>query len=230
MCYYRNLLFLQRKNKHLICMRNLRNVFHLDGIRTEIILQDSKNNYDRNIINPDEGQHVIVGVETEINVLAYVQFDPTVSIRKIEQQWNVSKESARRILKKHGYKPYKYHLCNHMYENDFQRRLQYCQWLINNQMDNPNFVRNILFSDKSRFTNLGLFNRNNLRYYAIDNPRLIRKSRYQERFGFNVWLGLLGNRIIGPIIFDGILTEERYLGFLQIKLKMFWKIYLLRLK
>ncbi|KAJ8962205.1 hypothetical protein NQ318_018174 [Aromia moschata] len=107
------------------------------------------------------------------------------------------------------------HLCNHMYENDFQRRLQYYQWLINNQMDNPNFVRNILFSDESRFTNLGLFNHNNLRYWAIDNPTIIRESRYQERFGFNVWLGLLGTRIIGPIIFDGILTGERYLGFLQ---------------
>ncbi|KAJ8955746.1 hypothetical protein NQ318_008618 [Aromia moschata] len=75
---------------------------------------------------PDKGQHFIVDEETEINVLAYVQFDPTISIRKIEQQCNVSKESARRILKKHGYKPYKYHLCNHIYENDFQRRLQYC--------------------------------------------------------------------------------------------------------
>ncbi|KAJ8936647.1 hypothetical protein NQ318_019486 [Aromia moschata] len=45
--------------------------------------------------------------------------------------------------------------------------------------------------DESIFRNLGLFNRNNLRYWAIDNPRVIRESKYQERFGFNVWLGLL---------------------------------------
>ncbi|KAJ8955739.1 hypothetical protein NQ318_008611 [Aromia moschata] len=68
-------------------------------------------------------------------------------------------------------------------------------------MDNPNFIQKILFSDESRFTNLGLFNRNNLRNWAIDNPRLIRESRYQERFGFNVWLGLLEPTSHTPQIF-----------------------------
>lgn len=43
----------------------------------------------------------------------------------------------------------------------------------------------------------------------------MRESAYQERFGFNVWLGVLGTRIVGPIIFDGPLTDERYLQFLQ---------------
>ncbi|KAJ8937877.1 hypothetical protein NQ318_021102 [Aromia moschata] len=35
------------------------------------------------------------------------------------------------------------------------------------------------------------------------------------RFGFNVWLGIIGSRIIGPIIFEGPLTGARYLRFLQ---------------
>ena len=31
----------------------------------------------------------------------------------------------------------------------------------------------------------------------------------------NVWCGILGNRIIGPVFFDGNLTGQAYLRFLQ---------------
>ena len=73
----------------------------------------------------------------------------------------------------------------------------------------------ILFSDESRFTNLGMFNRNNVRYWATENQHHFREGAFQERFGVNVWLGVLGTSIVGPIFFDQPLTADLYLNFLQ---------------
>jgi hypothetical protein len=157
----------------------------------------------------------IVSEEAEVNVLAYVHFDPTVSTRQLEKETNVNRESARLILKKHGFRSYKYQIHHHLYENDFNRRLIYCNWFINNYEADNNFHFNILWSDESRFTNLGLFNRNNTRYWATENPHLIREGAFQERFGVNVWLGVIGLRIVGPIFFYEPLDGPHYLQFLQ---------------
>lgn len=67
---------------------------------------------------PNNNDKLIVSVEAEINVLAYVNFDPTVSTRQLEQVTNVNRESARQILKKHGFKSYRYQVHHHLYEND----------------------------------------------------------------------------------------------------------------
>lgn len=161
----------------------------------------------------------IVSEEAEINVLAYVSINPNASVREMETNTNVSRESARRILHKHKYRCFKYTLHQHLYENDFVRRLQYCNWFTTKCREDNRFPYKILFSDESRFTNNGMFNRNNLRCWAKENPHLIREGRFQERFGFNVWIGILGRNIVGPIIFDGPLTGARYLQFLQTEIR-----------
>lgn len=102
-----------------------------------------------------------------------------------------------------------------MFENDFQRRLNYCNWFLNNLNANPVFHHTIIFTDESRFTNLGMFNRNNTRYWAIENLRLVREGAFQERFGVNVWLGVVGLNIIGPIFFHQPLNGQMYSEFLE---------------
>lgn len=165
-------------------------------------------------INQNVG-NFIVNEETEINVLAFVEVNPTASTREISNEMHISHESIRKILKKHGYCSFKYQVHQHLYEADGNRRLDYCNWLIQNQHDNPNFVSLILFSDESRFTNNGMFNKQNNRYWAQENQHLMRVGNFQERFGVNVWAGVIGTRIIGPIFFQGPLTGERYLQFLE---------------
>ncbi|KAJ8936952.1 hypothetical protein NQ318_015570 [Aromia moschata] len=83
--------------------------------------------------------------------------------------------------------PFKYQVHHHLYEADHQRRLEFCNWFMVQQR--PNLSRFILFSDESRFTNLGMFNKNNSRYWARENPHLFRQGAFQERFGVNVWMG-----------------------------------------
>ncbi|GLV33448.1 hypothetical protein CBL_20187, partial [Carabus blaptoides fortunei] len=50
---------------------------------------------------------------------------------------------------------------------------------------------------------------------AQENPHALIPRRNQVRFGFNVFCGILGNRLVGPIIFYGNLTAQRYLEILQ---------------
>ncbi|KAJ8953311.1 hypothetical protein NQ318_012105 [Aromia moschata] len=108
-------------------------------------------------------------------------------------------------------RPFKYQVHHHLYEADHQRRLEFCNWFMVQQR--PNLSRFILFSDESRFTNLGMFNKNNSRYWAREN--LFRQGAFQERFGVNVWMGVIGTRIVGPIFFENPLTADQYLQFLS---------------
>lgn len=60
-----------------------------------------------------------------------------------------------------------------------------------------------------------MFNRRNTGIWAVANPHNCRQTNFQERFGFNVWCGLIGSKILGPYIFHSTLTGERYQQFLQ---------------
>ena len=125
-------------------------------------------------------------------------------------------------MEKYGYKSFKYQIHHHLYEGDYIRRLEFCNWYLEEEQQQPLLKLQILFSDESRFTNLGMFNRNNTRYWATENNHLVREGAFQERFGINVWLmGVIGTRIIGPIFFEQHLTANQYLAFMQNYIEIF---------
>lgn len=175
----------------------------------------------RNGPNNNENIKFVVSEEKEIDVLAYVQVHINASVREIALECDISKSSAGKILNKHGYHSYKYQLHQHLYGNDNERRLSYCNWFLEKYLEDNTFPNKILYTDESRFTNLGHFNRNNKRYWSQENLHLMQEGNFQERFGFNCWVGILGDRILGPIIFDGSLTGARYLDFLTQEIEQF---------
>ena len=157
----------------------------------------------------------VVSEEMEINVLAIVNNDQTASTRQIAEELGSNKETVRRILRKHNYHSFKYNSHQYVYEADNNRRVQYCEWLLNKCDQDNRFLENVLFSDESRFTNNGMFNRHNTRYRSQENQHLVRTNNFQERFGINIWAGICGHRIVGPILFQATLSGEIYLQFLQ---------------
>lgn len=171
--------------------------------------------------NEDAVNNYVVSEEKEIDVLSLVNINITASVREIAVECDISSSSVWRILHKYKYHAYKYQIHQHLYQNDHARRLEYCNWFLQRHQQDPTFPSKILYSDESRFTNLGMFNRHNKRYWSQDNLHLMEEGNFQERFGFNCWLGIIGDRIVGPIIFDGHLTGERYLGFLQVEIEQF---------
>lgn len=159
--------------------------------------------------------------EDNINVIGYVTAKPCSSTREIENSIGVSRTRALGVLKKHKFKPYKIIKTNFLYENDAQRRLEFCQWYITRNQQEINFCQSIIWTDEAHIASDGIFNRQNNRHWADVNPHDLVAVRRQGRFGFNVWCGLLGNRMIGPFIYDRNLTAAFYLEILQQQLHEF---------
>lgn len=150
----------------------------------------------------------------EINVLASVETQPVNSCRKIEDSVGVNKSRVQKILQKHKFKPYKFHIVQNLHPGDAQRRLEFCNWYLENVNRKNNFERTIIWSDEAHFTSAGILNRQNTRFWCQDNQHVIFPRQQQGRFGFNVSCFILGSKIIYNI-FEGSLTANKYLEILQ---------------
>lgn len=156
-----------------------------------------------------------INEEKQYNVLQSVIEDPETSTRKIENQTGVAKSTSQFILRKTQFKPYKFRICQGLRPGDNERRRHFCEWYTRMCQDDFNFPYRVIWSDESMVTNNGIFNRRNTHYWSQQNPYVHRTSRYQHSFGFNIWCGIFGRKIIGPFIYHNSLTSERYLHILR---------------
>lgn len=163
----------------------------------------------------------IISEETEITVLTYFEVHPNNSIRQLSAQTGVAYTTVQRILKKYNFSPYKYQSVQTLQDGDAGRRLQFCRWFIGKCTEDPNFSRKILWSDEANFSNRGMCNKRNHHYWSMDNPLLVRQTNPQRRFSVNVWCGLIGSEIVGPLFYNDSLTGARYQEFLEPLLEEF---------
>lgn len=150
-----------------------------------------------------------------INVLGCVNADPTTSCRSIEKDVGVTRSRSSRILKANKFRCYKARKTHRLHPGDAERRIQFCNWYLNMLHENENFFTQIIWTDESRVTSDGIFNRNNNHLWADVNPHQQVNRVYQGRFGFNVWVGLLANGVLAYEIYDGNLNSEVYLNILE---------------
>jgi len=78
----------------------------------------------------------------------------------------------------------------------------------------PELLSVILFSDEASFTRDGVNNLRNVHTWSHDNAHETSVTNFQRRFTVNVWCGVLGNKLIGPFVFDNSLTGNAYEVFL----------------
>lgn len=153
--------------------------------------------------------------ETEIEVIGRASMNSQQSVREISQQSNVPKSTVHRILKKHKFHPYKIHLVQELSEDDFDRRIEFCELMTQRITEDPDILRRICFSDECTFFLHGLVNRHNMRYWCDENPHEFRTEHTQHPQKLNVWAGFLGDNIIGPFFIPGNLTGDLYLELLE---------------
>lgn len=145
----------------------------------------------------------------EINVLASLEVNDRASSRQLALNAGTSQMTAIRALHKNKYKPYHKrsgHTLHH--EQDPNRRSEFCAWFLNQTATDRNFSRSILWTDESKFTNCGIFNRHNEVLWRQENPHLLQEVRPQIKFDFNVWCGLIDNKFKWAEIF--IPPPKRY--------------------
>lgn len=160
-------------------------------------------------------KNIVVNEEVEITVLAYFEAYREFSIRDAAKELGLSYSSVQRILKKHKYIPFKFRISQTLQPGDSARRLTFCHWFVNFCDENLNGAQCILWSDETNFTNRGMFNKKNSHYWSQENLLIVRPHAAQVRFSFNVWCGLIGSVVVGPVFYNGTLTGNRYMEFIR---------------
>lgn len=150
-----------------------------------------------------------------LNVLLSLEENPHLSTRILGEENHISHMSVDRLLKTEKFHPYKIRLVQELSEDDYDRRLQFCEIMMERCNANPDFVPQIVFSDESTFFLNGTVNRHNCRYWARENPHWKRENHTQFPQKVNVWAGIIGRRIIGPFFMEEMLNGERYLQLLR---------------
>lgn len=152
--------------------------------------------------------------EMEERVIGMINADHTTSIRCIARECNVSTQSVHKVLKKHGYHPYKPQCHQEVLLMDEESRRVFCEAMQERSNGNRDFLRSICFTDECTFTLNNEPNTQNTRYWAQENPRLVFETRTQFPQKINIWAGILNNNIIGPYEIIGNLNSNSYLNLL----------------
>lgn len=152
---------------------------------------------------------------TQIEILGHFAMNPSTSIPKVSQLTHVSVGSIHKTLKLNKFFPYKIQILQQLSEDDYDRRIEFCETMTQMIQADRNFVKNVCFSDESTFFLNGFVNKHNCRYWDNENPHLFREDHTQYPQKINVWAGILGNEIIGPIFMEENLTGELYVNLLE---------------
>lgn len=150
----------------------------------------------------------------EITVLAYFHSHPHSSIRAASQEIAISYSSIQRILSKHKMHAYKLNVLQALHPGDEARRIQFCEELLVKIQNKPNFLKNIIWTDESKFTREGIINAHNWHYWAQGNPHYVRESNFQIGFSFNVFCMLMDNNVCYEI-YEESLTSQKYIQILR---------------
>lgn len=167
---------------------------------------------------PRSGRPVTVTTEDkQLDVALSITEDPHTSIRKLQQQHNVSYGSMQNILtKKLKFHPFKVRLVHQMNEDDPDRRLEFSEVMMTRINADANLLKRIVFSDEATFFLNGSVNRHNMSYWSEENPHWMidsRATQYPQKV--NVWAGIINDRIVGPFFYEGNLDARKYENMLR---------------
>lgn len=141
---------------------------------------------------------------------------PKRSARKHASALALSNRTVRRILHEDlHFHPYKMVITHELSQQDWQNRLQACETLIQNLPQDAC----VLFSDEAHFHISGSVNKQNMRYWSSENPRVIHK-RPLHSDKVTVWCAISSEGIIGPYFFEEnnhavTINSERYVNMIQ---------------
>lgn len=170
--------------------------------------------FDVSMINTGQSR-TVRSVAFDEEVLERFEENPHTSTRAVGSAMNASKNFVWRVLKEEGMHAFHMQKVHALKPQDYPRRVDCCRWFIHKTVDNPNFLKNVLFTDEASFNREGIFNSRNSHVWAVENPHETFTRGYQDRFAVNVWAGMLGDTLVGPYILPNRLNSVTYLVFLR---------------
>jgi hypothetical protein len=156
-------------------------------------------------------REVVRTINTRENILEMVQRSPRLSTRRMASRIGVSHMQVWRTLREDDLYPYHDQRVQQLEPGDHDQRMELCHWA----KSNPELLSVILFTDEGSFTRAGINNLRNVHTWSHSNPHATCVAHFQKGCSVNVWCGVLGNRLIGPFVFDNNLTGNTYEAFLR---------------
>lgn len=152
--------------------------------------------------------------ENQEMVLAYFHANPESSIPAASQDIGLPYTPIQRILAQHKMHPFSFISLQGLQEGDDRKRIEFCEFILTKTQENNDFLSQIIWTDEAKFSRDGLFNRRNKHFWAQENPHVIRESRHQKKFSFNVFC-LISNGEVRFEIYNQNLNSEKYLQILR---------------
>lgn len=133
------------------------------------------------------------------NAREIIEATPSTSIRRLGQQLNLSFGTTQLILKKDlQMYPYKLQVYHKILPRDFQPRINYCNWFVDN-LNNDEVLDITFFSDEAWFHLDGYVNSQNMRFWSSENPhQFVETPLHPVKLG--LWVAISRRRIV-PIFF-----------------------------
>lgn len=153
--------------------------------------------------------------EKQIQIVAQMIDNPMQPTSLVAADCDVSSKSVQNVLKRCKFHPYKLKMLHALTEDDPDRRIEFCDLMSVRLNRYPNYHHTICFSDECTFFLNGKVNRQNVRYWSDVNLHIYRECNTQFPQKLNVWAGILGNHIIGPLFIQGNLTGLLYLDMIE---------------
>ena len=144
----------------------------------------------------------------QANILDYFDEHPESSTREAAPLFDCSHMYVWRTLRADGEHPFHLRRCQELTPADYLPRLEFSRWLL------ENWQRNIIWTDESTFTRVGMYNQHNQHLWMHENPHACRVDSFQHRFSVNVWAGVIGTQVLGPVFLPR-LNGDTYLQFLR---------------
>lgn len=144
--------------------------------------------------------------------------DPNISTNIVARQLSMSQWKVWSVVHLSGRHPYHYQPVQTLHEGDPARRLEFSRFMLNADADQEHFLRNILWTDESKFDRDGITNYHNLHFWAPKagrNPKKLKETASQMRFSLNVWMGVVDNYLVGPHFLPQNLNGQNYEEFLR---------------
>jgi AraC-like DNA-binding protein len=141
---------------------------------------------------------------------------PNLSIRKAACALQISPTLVYHIFHDDLHlKPYKFHLWHKLEDKDYEKRLNFAHWFLNQPKSTIDFM---VFSDEAYFYLTLPVNIQNNRQWSKGQPFLdVERTLHDKKI--LVWCGISVNRVFGPYYFENTINQKNYLEMLK---NFFW--------
>ena len=160
-------------------------------------------------------QQTVCTPDVEEHVLHDTENNPGTSSRQVARQHGVSQRTFTCILHDNYYYPLLPSKHAGIITGGFSSWERFCRWFVQQAITIMGFLFLVLFTDEATFGCDGIINLHNRHLCATDNPHGMVEASYQQRFNNSVWVWIIGDRLLGPVLLPQCLNRETYLVFLQ---------------